>query len=34
MQVYAEPDCLESWYDVFVDGVKVKSFILDRGMSK
>lgn len=34
MKVYAEAHCVKSWYDVYVDGVKVKTLVLDRGESR
>ena len=34
LKVYAEDHCLQSWYDVYVDGVKVKTLVLDRGESR
>lgn len=34
VQIYTEPHCLQSWYEVYVDGVMVKSLLMDRGESK
>lgn len=34
MKVYAEAHCVKSWYDVYVDGVKVKTLVMDRGESR